>query len=140
MKETDELGRYREQSEVFERLYHRVEFVLECFGRPDYQPEQAHSDYSVHGDYSGHPQVVIFVGNLEMLRPAVVGALQQLIQKFPGWEIEVTVAVRGHYDDWPNMGLCIRPHEIIDGLQRQYFPKEFQDIEYEGASPETAYD
>jgi hypothetical protein len=38
------------------------------------------------------------------------------------------------------MGLYIRPHEIIDGLQRRYFPKEFQDIAYEGARCDPAYD
>ena len=75
-----------------------------------------------------------------MLRPTVIAELQRLIKQFPGWEIEVTVAVRGHYDDWPRMGLYIRPHEIIDGLQRQYFPKEFQNIEYAGARRGTAYD
>ncbi len=133
-------NRDREQAEVFERLRDCTCELLQHFGRPDYQPEYPHGDYSVHGDYSGHSQVVVFVGNLEMLRPPVVSALQQLIKEFPGWEIDVTVAVRGHYDDWPNMGLYIRQHEIIDGLQRQYFPKDFQNIEYAGARRGTAYD
>lgn len=130
--------RYRQQSEIFEKLYPRVEKLLERFGRPDYLPGQPDGDYSVHGDYSGYPQIVVFVGNLKMLRPPVICGLQQLIKEFPGWQVEVTVAVRGQ--DWPNMGLYIRPHEIIDGLQRQYFPKEFQDIAYEGARRGTAYD
>ncbi len=136
----EEIRRYREQGDVFERLYCRVQELLERFGRPDYLPGHPHGDYTVHGDYSGSSQVVVFVGNLEMLRPPVVSALQQLIKEFPGWEIEVTVAVRGHYDDWPNMGLYIRAHEIIDGLQRHYFPKDFQNIEYAGARRGTAYD
>jgi hypothetical protein len=34
----------------------------------------------------------------------------------------------------------VRPHEIIDGLQRQYFPKEFQGIEYEGSRREMGHD
>jgi hypothetical protein len=38
------------------------------------------------------------------------------------------------------MGLYIRPNEIIDGLQRQFFPKEFQDIEYRRARRGTAFD
>ena len=95
-------------------------------------------DYSVHGDYSGYPQIVVFVGNLKCCGRQSFCELQRLIKEFPGWQVEVTVAVRGH--DWPNMGLYIRPHEIIDGLQRQYFPKEFQDIAYEGARRGTAYD
>ena len=31
------------------------------------------------------------------------------------------------------MGIFIRADEIVDGLQRQYFPKEFQDLAFEGA-------
>lgn len=135
---TDEQVRYRQQSEIFERLYPRVEKLLERFGRPDYLPGQPYGDYSVHGDYSGYPQIVVFVGNLKMLQPNIIYELQRLIKEFAEWQVEVTVAVRGH--DWPNMGLYIRPHEIIDGLQRQYFPKEFQDIVYAGARRGTAYD
>lgn len=130
--------RYREQKEIFETLYPRVEKLLERFGRPDYLPGQPDGHYSVHGDYSGYPQVVVFVGDLKMLRPTVIYELQRLIKEFPDWQLEVTVAIRGH--DWPNMGLYIRPHEIIDGLQRRYFPKEFQDIAYEGARCDPAYD
>src|SRR5579862_125530 len=130
----------RKEAEVFELLRDLTYDLLKRFGRPDYQPDRAHGDFSVHGDYSGYPQVVVFISNLEMMRPPVISELQQLVEEIPGWEIEVTVAVRGHYDDWPNMGLYIRPHEIIDGLQRQYFPKEFQNLEYVGARPGTAND
>ncbi len=63
--------RYREQREIFETLYPRVEKLLERFGRPDYLPGQPDGDYSVHGDYSGYPQIVVFVGDLKMLRPTV---------------------------------------------------------------------
>jgi hypothetical protein len=59
---------------------------------------------------------------------------------FPGWELVVAVAVPGHYDDWPDMGLYVRLHEIIDGLQRKYFPKEFQNFEYEGSRTGTERD
>jgi hypothetical protein len=140
MTTTEEDRVYAEQVDVFERLRKRVKDLLRHFGRPDYQPGHPRGDFTVHGDYSGHPQVVVFVGNLGMLRPKVISELQQVIRDFPGWQIVVTVAVRGHLDEWPNMGLYIRPHEIIDGLQRQYFPKEFQGIKYEEARPGTAYD
>ena len=130
----------RKQAETFEQLYHRVDNLLERFGQPDFLPGRSQGDFAVHGDFSGYPQVVTFVHNLELLRPNVINELQRLIKEFPGWEIEVTVAVRGHDDDWPKMGLYVRPNEIIDGLQRQYFPKEFQDIEYVGARRGAAYD
>ncbi len=129
---------HAEHVEVFERLRHRVDNILKKYGTPDSLSRKG--DYTVHGDYNSHPQVVAFVGRLDMLRPAVIDELQRLIKEFPGWEVEVAVAVRGHYDDWPNMGLYIRPHEIIDGLQRKYFPKDFQDIAYAGARRGTAYD
>jgi hypothetical protein len=128
----------RRQIDEFERLRHKVDGVLAKHGSPDTLSKQG--DYTVHGDYSGHPQVVAFIGKLDMLRPEIVKELQHVVKDFPGWEIEITVAVRGHYYDWPNMGLYIRPHEIIDGLQRQYFPKEFQNLKYEGARQGTAYD
>ncbi len=135
----NELHRYDREAHVFEELYARIEQLLERFGRPDFIPDQPPGDYTVHGDYGGNCQAVIFVNNLKMLRPAVVAALQNLIKDYAGWQISMTVAIRDHRE-WPNMGLYIRPHEIIDGLQRQYFPNEFQDIEYEGARRGTAYD
>ena len=62
------------QYKVFEALRDRVDKLLERFGRPDFMPGQpAQGDYSVHGDYSEYPQIVVFVHNLELLRhPAVV--------------------------------------------------------------------
>ena len=130
----------KEQLKTFELLRDRTDELLERFGEADFQPHKSHGDFFVQGDFTGYQQVVAFVHTAKMLRPPVVEALHQLIREFPGWEIEVTVAVRGHYDDWPRMGLYIRPHEIIDGLQRQYFPKEFQNIKYLGARRGTADD
>ncbi len=134
-----EMAARNEQLKTFEKLRDCTYQLLERFGRPDYLPGRRHGDYQVLGDFSGYPQVVVFIDNLKMLRPPVISALQKSVKGFPGWEIEVAVAPRAHRD-WPNMGLYIRPHEIIDGLQRQYFPTEFQNIEYEGARRGTAYD
>jgi len=33
------------------------------------------------------------------------------------------------------MGLIIRAHEIIDELRREYFPMQYQALEYEGSRP-----
>lgn len=131
---TREQNRYAREAGVFDDLYPRVEKLLDEFGRPKYVPGAPAGDFAVHGDYSGRAQVVVFVNNLQMLRPAVVTALQDLVKEYPGWQIVMTVAVRGQIGKWPNMGIYIRPHEIIDGLQRQYFPREYQDIEYAGAA------
>ena len=123
---------------TFEALRNRVEGIFQQFGTPDSLTRDG--DYTVQGDYLGSAEVVVFVGNLELLRPEIVDQLQQIVREFSGWQIVMTVAVRGHYDDWPNMGLYIRPNEVIDGLQRQFLPKEFRDIEYKGARVGAAYD
>lgn len=90
---TDRDRIYNEQRDVFDQqLYPRVKELMRRFGQPDYLPGQPTGDYTVHGDYGGYPEIVIFVGNLAMLRPNVVKELQQLIGEFPGWQITVTVA------------------------------------------------
>jgi hypothetical protein len=123
--------RQNEQYGVFERLSARVGELLERFGRPDFAPDQPKGDFSVHGDYSEYPQVVVFVHNLNLLQNPVVNALQALLKDFPGWQIDLMVGLWGHLDDWPNMGISIRDDEIVDDLQRQYFPPEYQNLAYE---------
>ena len=122
----------------FEQLYARTGDLLKTFGQSDSLLRDG--DFSVLGYYWGHPQIRVSIHNLVLLRPVVIKSLQRIVSDFPGWEIVVVVAVRGHYDDWPDMGLYVRPHEIIDGLQRQYFAKEFQDLEYEGSRSGTVSD
>lgn len=129
---------YEQQAEVFERLYQRTEDLLQQFGKPD--SFYGLGDYSVYGDYWGRPQVKISVGNLEILRPHVIKLLQGLLEEFPGWEFVVAVVDFDHLDDWPEMGLIVHEHEIIDDLRRQYFPPEFQDLHYEGSRPGTDRD
>jgi len=78
----------------------------------------------------------IETSNLEMLRPVVIKSLQKLLVGYSNWEIVIAVSSPGKEKVWPSMGLVISEDEIIDGLQRQYFPKEFQSIEYEGSRPQ----
>jgi len=122
--------RQSEQYEVFEDLEARVDKLLERFGRPDFLPGQPDGDYNVHADYSEYPQVVVFVENLKLMQVSVVDALQKLVKEFPGWQIDLMVTLRGH-EDWPNMGISIREDEIVDDLQRQYFPPEYRNLTYE---------
>ncbi len=132
--------RQDEQEAVFERLCSRVKSLLKRFGRPDFMPGQRHGDLCVHGDYSEYPQVVVFVHNLELLRQPVVSALQQLLAEFPDWQIDMMVGLWDHLKDWPNMGISIRGNEVVEDLQRQYFPKEFQDLAFEGGRPGSVAD
>ena len=128
-KNEDQL--HEQQFKQFEHLRDLVEHMMEQFGRPDFV--SGPGDFCVLGDYWGHPQVKVDIHDLSLLHPHIVTRLQNVVADFPGWEIVYTVTLRDHLYDWPNMGLYIRPHEIFDTLQRQYFPKEFQDYHYEGS-------
>jgi hypothetical protein len=54
---------------------------------------------------------------------------------FPKREIVYAVLSPTEDEDWPDMGLLIRKDIIIDGLQRQHFPPEYQSIAFEGSRP-----
>lgn len=122
---------HAERLAQFEILYQGAETLMAEYGRP--YSSSGPGDFSIWGDYWGYPQVKISVHELALLHPRIVKRLQELLADFPEWEFVVTVAVRGHYDDWPDMGLYVRRDEIIDTLQRQYFPSEFQGLAYEGS-------
>jgi hypothetical protein len=126
--EDDEDRRYDEQYEIFERLRVRIDDLLEQYGRPD--TLSGLGDYSAHDDFRQSPQVKVSVGNLDLLRPSIVYQLQGIVSDFPEWEIVYAVALEDHLEDWPNMGLYIRGNEILDTLQRQYFPEEYRDVQY----------
>jgi hypothetical protein len=51
----------------------------------------------------------------------------------------VVIAIASH-NAWPDMGLYVRHHEIIDGLQREYFPAEYRGFQYENARVGTEND
>ena len=134
----EEERHYDEQFEIFERLRARIDALLEQYGKPDSLSEIG--DYSAHDDFRQSPQVKVSISNPKLLSPIIIYQLQEIVKEFPGWEIVVAVVLDERQAWWPRMGLYIRPHEIIDGLQRQYFPKEYQDIEYAGARRGTEKD
>jgi len=71
---------------------------------------------------------------------AIVRRLRGLLSDLPEWEIAIAVDIPGQEGAWPVMGLTLRQHEIIDGLQRQYFPPAFQAWAYKDARPGTGFD
>jgi hypothetical protein len=81
-------------------------------------------------DNLGIPRHKIEIQSLQMLRPAVVRSLQQVLNEFPNWEIVIAVDVPGTESKWPRMGVTVRRDEIVDDLQRKFLPKEFEGIEY----------
>jgi hypothetical protein len=118
---------YEQQMKSWERLYDSVSELMEKHGTED---SHVPGDYWVHDDYWGHPQLKIYVHDLKLLRPEIVRSLQKILQEFTAWEIFVTVAVRGTGESWPDMGLIVRAHEIVDQLERRHFPNEFQSLSY----------
>ena len=129
---------WEQQGQIKDKLCERVSALLRKYGQQESLPRDG--DYDIIDDFLGHPELVVYVMNLAMLQPTIVGKLWEIVQDYPGWQIVMAVAMRGQEKDWPDMGLYIRPHEVIDALQRQYFSKEFQSLEYEGARRGTAHD
>jgi hypothetical protein len=123
------------QEQDWEALYEAILAELEKHGTHGFD---ASADFFLVDENWGGLQQKIEVSNLNLLRPNIIKSLQLLLNGYPGWEI--MIGVGPPEGKWPVMGLTIRAHEIVDGLQRQFFPKEFQDIRYEGSRPGTEND
>jgi hypothetical protein len=122
------------QESQWSNLYDALSRVLVPLGKDD---GFGKGDYWLMDENWGIYQQKLDIQNLNLIKPDVVKRLQATLTAFPGWEIVVSIDDPKHETDWPAMGLLIRSHEIIDGLQRQYFPAEFQNIKYEGSRPGT---
>lgn len=119
-----------EQVRVWEILYARLKDGLDRLAKEDWLGRE---DYWIVSDNWGTRQHKLYINNLELLATSVVKMLQAILADFPGWEIVIAIDLKEAGQSWPNMGLTIRSHEIIDELQRQYFPKQYQGIKYEGS-------
>jgi hypothetical protein len=125
--------------EVWENLHQAMIVVLSRFGSEwDFLDEVG--DYWIIDEPYGFDQHNVYFYSFEMFRPVVIKELQVLLKQYSGWEIFVTTFIKPGGENWPDMGLIIREHEIIDGLQRQYFPPEYQSIQYEGSRVGTDKD
>lgn len=116
-----------EQERAWGVLYDRIIEVLQQFGREDYC---GRADYLLVDDNYGFDRHKMEVQNLNMFRPNVIRLLQQILGDFPNWEIVMAVDVPGTEGRWPRMGLTVRSNEIIDDLQRNVLPKEFENFRY----------
>jgi hypothetical protein len=126
-----------DQEANWELLYGRIRAELQRFGSEDYRVA---ADCWVDDDNIGTLQHKVYVRNLNLLKPEVVTALQTLLSRFPTWEIMIAVSMRVRGKQWPDMGLTVRADEIIDGLQRSYFPPEFRQFRYERSRSGTDRD
>jgi hypothetical protein len=123
-----------EQAGQWQVLHDQIAGVLRRHGA-EWDSGQRKGDYLLVDDNMGWYQHKIELQNLSLFRPVVVKALQSLLAGYPDWEFVVAMDIPDKKNAWPAMGVIIRDNEIIDALQRQYFPKEFQDIAYEGSRP-----
>jgi hypothetical protein len=126
-----------EQERMWELLYDQIKRVVQHFGTEDYL---GGADYLLVDDNYGWRRHTIEIHKLPMLNPELVRQLQSLLEHFTDWEIVIAVDIPGTETTWPRMGITIRRHEIIDGLQREYLPSEFRAVRYEGSRPGTGYD
>jgi hypothetical protein len=125
------------QTDDWEDLYARARALLQALGAED---AHAKGDFFVLDDNWGTKELRVEINNLALLRPSVVKSLQGLLRDLPAWKIVVAVDVPGTEARWPEMGLVIRKDDIVDGLQRSFFPAEFRDIQYDGSRPGTDRD
>jgi hypothetical protein len=120
---------YTEQERAWGLLYDRLEKILRRFGESD---ACGHADYWLLDDNWGPKQHKLLITHLNMLSPRVVKLLQAALVDFPDWEIITAVAPNESNKSWPEMGLIIRAHEIVDHLQRQYLPPKYQTLSFDG--------
>jgi hypothetical protein len=126
-----------QQVEIWGHLYEQVINLLAKHGKED---SSGHADYWVNEDNYGWRRISVGVNDLKMLRPDIVNSLRTLLFELPEWEITLAVDILSKEESWPLMGLTIRKQEIIDGLQREYLPAEYQNVKYESSRPGTGYD
>lgn len=123
----------------FEELFAAVERYMARHGPPWNVSDDL--TYSPFPYYNGYPQIRMSIGiaRLDLLRPEVIADLRRVLKGFPGWSIVVPVI---DLDDktWPEIGLIIRAHEVIDGLRRDLFPPEHQGYFYADSRVGTADD
>jgi hypothetical protein len=113
-----------EQEREWDLLHDGIREALRQHGAEDARGE---ADYSLMDDNLGHYRHRIETENADLLRPAVIAALRDLLLAYPNWEIVLTLVGCG--------GVIIRDDEIIDGLRRKELPSEFQALVYEGSRP-----
>jgi hypothetical protein len=124
------------QELTWEQLYESVRSLLARYGTEE---ATGRGDYLIVDDNYGWQRIQIIVQRLKMFRPEIVTNLRALLADLPDWEITMAVDVIGKEKEWPRMGLTIRKHEVIDGLQRNLLP-EFANVRYEDSRPGTGDD
>ncbi len=125
------------RDQIWDALYRAVVDVLRQYGKEE---PTGDGDFWVVDDNYGWRRQIVNIFNLKMLDPEIIFKLRALLDKLPEWSIVLALDVPGTEGKWPPMGVIIRRHEIIDGLQREYLPESFQTFVIPGSRPGTGYD
>jgi hypothetical protein len=122
------------QERDWQTLHDAITVTLDRFGRKDAFGE---GDYWLLDDNWGWRSHQLEFQNLELFKPHIVRALQDLLAPYPDWYITIRVAVPGKEESWPGMGLIIYSNEAVDELRRDFLPREFRDVVFGTISNDT---
>lgn len=125
------------QEKTWSTLYRWLVKLFSQYGR---EGATGNADFWVVDDNYGWKRNSVYIFNLELLTPSIVTAVRGFLIDFPDWTIALVVCVDGKENEWPEMGVTVRRHEIIDGLQREYLPSPYNQLEFPGSRPGTGYD
>jgi hypothetical protein len=126
-----------ERDRIWDDLYRKIVALLRPHGRNDAIGE---GEYWILDDNYGWRRQTIYVFDLKILDPVIVAALRDLLNGLPDWDIVLAIDVPGKENTWPPMGLTLRKHEIVDGLNRDYLPEPYRTLVIPGSRPGTGYD
>lgn len=125
------------QEEAWARLFQAVMATMSKYGTENAFGD---GDFWINRDNYGTPWIQLGVQDLDLYRPAIVDELRSLLRDLPEWAITMAVDVVGKEKSWPLMGVTIRKHEIIDGLNRDILPDVFRTYHYADSRPGTGYE
>ena len=125
------------RDKIWTDLYNGVVHVLNRYGK---ESATGKGDFLVVDDNYGWRRQIVNILTLQMLNTEIIAELRGLLDKLPDWEIVYALDIPGTEGKWPPMGVTIRKHEIIDGLQREYLPEAFRSFVILGSRPGTGYD
>lgn len=118
------------QEAEWQVLYDRVAALLERYGKIDFS---SGADYWLVDENLGWWCQIIETHKTTVLNPAIIEQLQDFLQDYADWRIEIHVVLDQQENPAPPMGLIINKDKIIDDLQRDFLPPEFRDLTYPGS-------
>ncbi|MGP9811885.1 hypothetical protein ACTZWT_10275 [Rhodopseudomonas sp. NSM] len=119
--------------QTWSELRDRAIAYLEGFGK-EIDP-LGHKDFWVVDDDYDLYLLQVEIMSLDLLQPAVIYGLRDLLRDYPDFAMTVAV-VAPHGITWPRMGITLFEGQIIDGLKRGSLPLPYQEIQYKGSRPD----